>query len=139
MTPAARIEAHSIPEPNTGCWLWLGHVKANGYGTINVKVDDRWLTQNAHRVSYEAFIGPVPDGSDLDHTCRLRCCVNPGHLEPVSRSENLRRSPLMARQADKATCPNGHPYSGVNSRGARVCRTCMTEAARRSRLKRESK
>lgn len=125
-----RIRAGSIPEPMSGCWLWIGHIKANGYGTLGVKVDGGWRTSHAHRVAYEAFVAEVPDGLDLDHRCRTRCCVNPDHLEPVARSINLRRSPLMSRQSSKTTCPKGHHYSGTNSRGTRVCRICAAEASR---------
>jgi HNH endonuclease len=126
-----RLEAMFISEPNSGCWLWLGHLKKNGYGTLGVKIDGRWKTQHAHRVSYETFVGPIQEGSDIDHKCRQRCCVNPDHMEPVSRSENLSRSPLMGRQIHKSHCPQGHQYSGINSRGQRVCRQCGLASANR--------
>lgn len=132
---AERIEALSMPEPNSGCWLWLGMIKRNGYGTLGVKSGRGWRTQHAHRVSYELACGPVPDGADLDHKCRNRACVNPGHLEPVTRSVNLRRSPVMNRQTHKTHCPEGHPYSGTNNRGQRICRVCLAAAQARSRRK----
>lgn len=132
---ADRIADLSIPEPNSGCWLWLGVIKNNGYGTLGVKRGSRWLTQHAHRISYEAAGGIIPDGADLDHKCRNRACVNPLHLEPVSRSQNLARSPLMNRQIAKTECPKGHPYSGINSRGQRICHRCLAEAQARSRRK----
>lgn len=124
-----------MPEPNSGCWLWLGQIKSNGYGTLGVKVGDKWRTVHAHRLSYETFVGAISIGLDLDHKCRNRACVNPAHLEPVSRSVNLRRSPLMNRQRDKKTCPKGHPYSGANSRGQRICHICLAAATRRYRAK----
>lgn len=133
---AERLDALSMPEPNSGCWLWLGHLKGNGYGTLAVKDGEEWRTQHAHIASYETFVGPVPDGHDLDHKCRLRCCINPGHLEPVTRSINLARSPLMNRQRHKTHCPAGHPYSGTNSRGQRICRPCLAAAQARSRARR---
>lgn len=129
-----RLEALSIPEPNSGCWLWLGHLKDNDYGTLAVKIDGIWRTQLAHRVSYETSRGPIPDGMDLDHKCRNRSCINPDHLEPVTRSENLRRSPLMGfSMGRKVRCPKGHPYSGTNNRGQRICKVCMAAAQARSR------
>lgn len=134
----SRLEALFIPEPNSGCWLWLGHIKSNGYGTLGVKMDGAWKTMHAHRICYEVHVGAIPKGSDLDHRCRLRCCVNPDHLEPVSRSENLARSPLMNRQTTKTCCPLGHQYSGINSRGQRICRECLNAAARRSHNKRKN-
>lgn len=71
------------------CWIWTGAITAHGYGTVGI--DGR--TRPVHRVVYEALTGEaIPDGLDLDHLCRVRSCVNPDHLEPVSRSENVRRS-----------------------------------------------
>lgn len=130
----SRLEVLSIPEPNSGCWLWLGQIKPNGYGAIGMNVDGKWKTKYAHRISYETFVGPIPQNADLDHKCRQRCCVNPDHLEPVSRSENMLRSPLLGRhQSSKTHCPSGHAYSGINAAGARVCRTCQRLAVQKSR------
>jgi HNH endonuclease len=86
-TPMARIEANSTPIPESGCFVFLGCLSHDGYGKIGI--DGR--TQYVHRVAYEHFIGPIPDGADLDHKCRVRSCWNPQHLDPVTRSENLRR------------------------------------------------
>jgi hypothetical protein len=69
------------------CWLWTGGVRTTGYGQI------RYLGRNhaAHRVSYEINVGPIPEGLHIDHLCRVRLCVNPIHLEPVTQDENNRR------------------------------------------------
>lgn len=69
-----------------GCWLWTG-ATANGYGYFRLGCK----VVPAHRVAYVWLRGDIPDGMDLDHLCRCRCCVNPSHLEPVSRSENTKR------------------------------------------------
>ncbi|MGI9502698.1 MAG: HNH endonuclease [Geminicoccaceae bacterium] len=97
----------------------------------------------AHRVSYEALVSAIPEGLELDHLCRVRCCVNPIHLEPVTtRTNNLRGNGIAAMNALKTHCPRGHPYSGehlyVCSRGHRHCRTCGRERAlhRMRRLRR---
>jgi hypothetical protein len=74
-------------EPNTGCWLWLGQLNRNGYGYVSVGGRKRV----AHRVVWEVFVGPVPEGMVLDHTCRVRCCCNPNHIEPVTVRTNTRR------------------------------------------------
>lgn len=78
-----------------GCWLWTGTIAPNGYGYFAIK----GRSQQAHRVAYELLVGPIPDGLDLDHLCRVRACVNPDHLEPVTRSENNRRG-FEARKAE---------------------------------------
>ncbi len=62
---------------------------ANGY--VSVGNGKRHVVIKGHRKSYEFFIGPIPVGLDLDHLCRTRACYNPAHLEPVTRSENIRR------------------------------------------------
>lgn len=124
------ILAKSIPEPNTGCWLWLGAVTSGGYGTLYL--DGR--TASAHRTAYEAFVSPIPDSLEIDHLCRVRSCVNPRHLEPVTRRENGRRGHGLIRRNSAATeCPRGHPYTTENTRlyaGRRFCRMCRREKSR---------
>ena len=140
--PKERLMSFVEPEPNTGCWLWAGGVKETGYGQITYQGDNC----RAHRVAYELFRGAIPAGMDLDHLCRVRSCVNPDHLEPVTRSENLKRSPLTGRAPasvaalaksvgsywrSRTHCRNGHEYTEENTyrwRGRpnhRQCRTCL--------------
>lgn len=74
------------------CWEWIGAKEWDGYGIVGVRLaDDRMVTQRAHRVLYELFVGPIPAGKHLDHLCRNRSCVRPSHLEPVTVAENNRR------------------------------------------------
>ena len=142
-TLESRIIAKSLPEPNTGCWLWLGSVYRDGYGQIGVRA----RKFRAHRASYEVFVKPIPDGLQLDHLCRVRSCVNPKHLEPVTNQENLRRG-LGGRPGGLASgaikkafthCGRGHEFNEANTRirknGTRKCRTCerITLAARRAK------
>ncbi len=114
-------------EPN-GCWLWLGaktRTDGMGYGQF-------WLTgklQLAHRTAYEHWVAAIPDGLTIDHKCLTRLCVNPWHLEIVSRSENvLRGEGPTAQNARKQACANGHPYTAENlivgRTGKRYCRAC---------------
>lgn len=111
-----------------GCWLWTGATNGVGYGCI---CRGRPLRGNeyAHRLSYAWANGVIPEGLDIDHLCRVRNCVNPSHLEAVTRSVNLRRSPLVGRTRPvRMTCPSGHVLRDenlrINSLGWRSCRMC---------------
>lgn len=123
----ARFETGYVPEPNSGCWLWLGDSHRTGYGRMMEK--GRALA--AHRVSYELHRGPIPAGMTLDHLCRVRICVNPLHLEPVTHKENCRRGHgWSGRNARKTHCNKGHEFTTANTYrnwAGRKCRTCMKE------------
>lgn len=129
-----RIEQKFIPEPNSGCWLWLGHRNRDGYGRVQIGGQ----AKNAHVIVYRFLIGPVPQGMELDHKCRVRCCVNPSHLEPVTHRENmLRGHGFSAVNAAKTHCINGHELSeenlmqGTERKIGRRCRLCTNAGARR--------
>jgi hypothetical protein len=119
-------------EDAAGCWIWQGRIDYKGYGR---RGDDL-----AHRLSYQQHVGPIPAGLQLDHLCRVRACVNPTHLEPVTNAENQRRSPLV--NSAKTHCPKGHPYDEENTyrwRKARHCRSCKADAVARYRARKSSK
>lgn len=110
-----RMEAKYIPEPFSGCWLWTGACGSEGHGQIyfNGKL------HGAHAVSYEINVGPIPEGLEIDHLCRVRNCINPKHLEPVAHEENCRRGEAGqktgAAHAAKTHCKNGHPFDSKNT------------------------
>jgi hypothetical protein len=114
------------------CWLWTAGSNTTGYGYfwIGSKSLKTNRMKQAHRVAYELFCGPIPDGLQLDHICRNRLCVNPDHLEPVTPIENGRRgisSPAI--NARKMRCIRGHEFSPENTyiqqpQGWRRCKTC---------------
>lgn len=108
----------------SGCWLWSGTIDAKGYGRVFWKGR---TTARAHRVSYEIHCGKV--SKQLDHICRVRHCVNPNHLRPVSTLENLmapNSKALSKLNAEKRRCPRGHKYSSTVGRGRprRYCKEC---------------
>ena len=87
---ADKFTALSTPIPNCGCVIWIGALNHDGYGRVKI----RSVFHRAHIVAWELANGPVPDGLVLDHRCRIRCCVNPDHLEAITQSENARRANL---------------------------------------------
>jgi hypothetical protein len=110
---------------DTGCWLWTGKRDTSGYGRFTV--DGKSVA--AHRWFYELIHGPVDSALDMDHLCRVRACVNPSHVEPVTRSENL----LRGERGRPTHCPQGHPMTDDNVYVSRAwrglspprrCRTC---------------
>ncbi len=126
----------SIELNESSCWLFTPAKDRHGYGRIRYRNKECV----AHRVSYEAFVGPIPIGFELDHLCRVRHCINPEHLEPVTGRDNvLRGDGLAAANARKTHCPQGHPYSGDNliirKDGLRRCRECCREYSRRHKAR----
>lgn len=128
----ARFSAKVDKTPT--CWLWTGNLNPAGYGGFKLARKE----VRAHRFAYMALVGPVPDGLVLDHLCRVRKCVNPEHLEPVTLGENtLRGETVSARNALVTHCPAGHPYDDGNTyhsdgRAGRRCKECtrVSSAAR---------
>lgn len=125
-----RIADWSVPEATTGCWLWLGKVDRSGYGEVSVGSHLR----RAHRVSYEAFAGPIPAGKMVLHRCDQPSCVNPDHLYVGTAKENMRDCVDRGRHglASRTHCKNGHELTPenvslyVDKRGWRVrrCKAC---------------
>lgn len=79
------------------CWLWTGQTDSDGYGQISIKRKMKMV----HRLAYEYFNGEIPVGLELDHKCRVRNCLNPNHLEPVTHQENCKRGNLGGHGKNK--------------------------------------
>lgn len=119
------LDARIVPEPNTGCWLWIPAVNDRGYAHVFYAGTKRAA---AHRLPYELAKGPIRKGLVIDHICRTRSCLNPEHLRAVTSRENtLCGFGITARQADQTHCKRGHLFDEENTRskrGWRECRKC---------------
>ena len=123
------------------CWLWQRALNHAGYGVVGIGGKRARL---AHRAAYEIYVGPIPEGKELDHTCPNRSCVYYGHLEAVTHLENVRRGngavDTHIRFQARTHCINGHEldedntYSYINHNGyeVRECRTCKYANRKRS-------
>ncbi len=125
-----------------GCWVWVGCKNPQGYG--KVRPDSHDGQQMAHRWMYERDVELIPEGKEIHHTCNNTSCVNPGHLEIVTRQEHVNRdSGLQHYYNDKRTkpfCVRGHARTEGNIRvlgtGFRSCKKCEKIRARAYHLQR---
>lgn len=107
-----------------GCWLWQGALTGKGYGSLS-------SGRYAHRVSYEEFKGPIPQGYQVLHTCDRKNCCNPDHLYAGTHADNVADAIARGRYSHsnsfKTHCPKGHEYTEENTyhhKGRRHCKAC---------------
>lgn len=126
-----------FPVTESGCWIWMGSLNLQGYGQYTNR-RRLYSSKLAHRISYEDRFGPIKDGLVLDHLCRIPCCINPDHQEPVTTAINLSRGFGAAYQhRNKTHCKYGHSMDDAylskarDENGKRTgpkiwrdCRTC---------------
>ena len=111
----SRIHPLDRCDPNI-CWRWMGTITNRGYGQF-------WFIEagkvlQAHRLAYELFVGPIPPGMCVCHTCDNPSCVNPAHLWPGTYADNNRDRDTKGRngRSRRTHCPHGHPYDEPNTR-----------------------
>jgi len=107
--PFERLMIGCKKDPETLCWVWQGHTYKNGYGCLKAF----GKTVSAHRLSYELYKGPIPDGREIMHSCDNRLCVNPDHLTTGTHAANMKEA------ADRGRMPRGkahHMYGRKNPR-----------------------
>lgn len=122
-TPAQRFAKRCSEPDANGCINWTGSRKPDGYAQFNAFGHYPYV----HRFAWEQVHGPIPEGLEIDHTCKNRLCVNVAHLEAVTKLENIRRSSVGSNMACRTHCPQGHPYDEANTirkGGSRHCREC---------------
>lgn len=126
LTNEQRFNSKFIIDNETNCWLWTaGKRDIRGYGQFHI----RGKNVSPHRFSYEMYREPIPIDMTIDHLCKNPSCVNPLHLEVVTRIENVSRGNNKIMKNSQLThCTRGHPYSGDNlyikPNGERDCKTC---------------
>lgn len=117
-----------------GCWVYNGSLQERGHGILRIgsQEDNTSKLVKAHRFSYEYFIGKIPDDLSLDHLCQNPSCVNPYHLEPVTRGENVKREAERRK-----TCHKGHLWILENIKvlpnGDKTCRLCWDSSRKRNK------
>jgi hypothetical protein len=129
-----RLLSKAVINWESGCWEWTAQRDPYGYGAIKVNGSKR----GSHRVAFELIEGPIATGLQLDHLCRVRHCINPAHLEPVTPRENTMRGVApSAVNAAKTRCGHGHEFTPENTYttplGGRACRACQRATVARYR------
>lgn len=137
-----RLEVFHSVLGEESCWPHPFSCTRGGYSRVTV---DHTTMAYAHRVAYELLVGPIPPGLTIDHLCKVRCCVNPKHMEVVTQKvNNLRGDSPAALNYRTLVCKNGHVLEGDNlvanylKRGVRRCRICLNAWNARDYAKRKA-
>lgn len=121
-TPQQRFEEKFIPDPNSGCWLWIGSIDRIGYGQF--KFGRQYApNEKAHRTAWKIYRGDIPHGMHVLHSCDVRCCVNPDHLRLGTHQDNMR---------DKMTRGRHRSVTGIEHHSAKVSDAQVIEMRRKA-------
>lgn len=138
--PSLKEYLEQIEKLQEHCWLFAGYKLPTGYGIMRITLNDGTRhSRSPHRIMYEHHKGEIPYRLDVDHLCRVRCCINPDHLEAVSRAENVHRGLRGLLSNPDNVCKKGHKLTPENSvirtqvsgSPGRYCKTCHAERTRR--------
>lgn len=106
-----RFHESYIPEPNSGCWLWVGSLMNMGYGTMSIDGKNKL----AHRISYQIARGSIPDGAYICHRCDNTFCVNPEHLFAGTQTDNMRDCAKKGRNVTPTHQGEDHSQSKLTN------------------------
>lgn len=95
------FSARVMPEPNSGCWFWMGSLTQKGYGDVLLIENGKRQHVRAHRIAWALYKGTVPPGKMVCHKCDIRCCVNPDHLFLGTASDNVRDMVAKGRSSQQ--------------------------------------
>lgn len=121
------------PDPNSGCWLWLGKLNGHGYGVLNYQQK----THRAHRFMYERHVGPIPDGLNILHSCDTPSCVNPSHLSPGTQSENMAQMYARRRKTVVRVSGEKSPHAKMSAETAEKIRQMVKAGVKTRHIMRE--
>lgn len=132
-----RFEKYFIPEPNSGCWIWVGAMLGKERGGFRMGPDKNFVKIAASRASWLIYKGEIEDGLLVCHKCDVPFCVNPDHLFLGTHKDNTIDMVNKNRHFKKKQthCPNGHEYTKENTghrkdNGTRWCRSCDRTSAK---------
>lgn len=138
LTVPAKFIKFAVLAERDKCWSWKGYISDGGYALIRCSR----FNIRAHRFAYESYIGAIPEGLVLDHECRNRACVNPWHLKPMTRVQNILIGINILGISTKLYCKNRHYLSPENcyfdKDGHRTCKECHSQRQKDRNRQRKS-
>ena len=126
-----RFEDKFSPEPNSGCWLWTARCNPNGYGYLKVPPG---RVKQAHRISFELYRGPIPNGLSVLHKCDVRSCVNPDHLFLGTQKDNIQDMDKKGRGCRPVLAGERNPGAKLTFKMVNEIRALLSAGRRRHEI-----